>query len=750
MNGGQTMAGYEPGYSQIAAMADFGASEPHVDEPEVPAEPGWRFALAVGAGVVSLAWVGVAAWLGSRTDLSDPLRLLQFVAALCAVPVLLGISFLVVARTSGAHASRLASGSRELREETERLYQTADALARSMATSRDTLSEQARALTALGDAAAGRLETIGQALAAGIVETEARTLALGRAADTAADKMAVMLATLPKAQDEIRGLGERMEQIGLHAGEQAAALDTQLAALGDRGREAEAIAGGSAQKLAAHITRMDASSEAAAAKLDAVARSVAQEIDALLGRTADAVDESRKGIAAQGDAMLAMVRANQAALDTTARESAEALAERIEIVELVIERVTTRLEAQRQSGEALVRDMEGWIERTEGRFDRLRLEGEQRAGAIAQSLDGLTGSADSLAQAIAGGNGAALTAISTAETLLIALDSAAREMDETLAGAVTRLDGRLDGARTRLGAIKPELLALVAASESTSDAVEAVASALASQRRDAELVSQTLSAGLAGSHDAASGLHATVRQLRDEIDAVSENAASRLVEALLRVRETAASAADQARDTLAQVIPEAAQAIEAEAAVALRRAAGRGLDEQIAKVAEVAGTAVGAATRAAGQLEAQIARIGESAAALESKIDAATAVERESFTRRASALIEALHSAAIDLTRSLSEEVGDVAWAAYLKGDRGVFTRRAVRLLDGNEAGAVVDLYEHDAGFRDAVNRYIHDFEAMLRIVLAQRDGAPLSVTLLSSDVGKVYVALAQAIERLR
>jgi hypothetical protein len=38
----------------------------------------------------------------------------------------------------------------------------------------------------------------------------------------------------------------------------------------------------------------------------------------------------------------------------------------------------------------------------------------------------------------------------------------------------------------------------------------------------------------------------------------------------------------------------------------------------------------------------------------------------------------------------------------------------------------------------------------MLRRVLASRDGAPLCVTLLSSDMGKLYVALAQAIQRLR
>jgi hypothetical protein len=62
----------------------------------------------------------------------------------------------------------------------------------------------------------------------------------------------------------------------------------------------------------------------------------------------------------------------------------------------------------------------------------------------------------------------------------------------------------------------------------------------------------------------------------------------------------------------------------------------------------------------------------------------------------------------------------------------------------------VLSLYEDDQAFAAQVNRYIHDFEAMLRHILATRDGHALSVTLLSSDMGKVYVALAQAIERLR
>ena len=735
----------------MAAVADIGApDEAFAPEFEIPPEPGWRIAVAGLAGVLAAGWIGTIAWLATGQDLRDPLRLLSFVVAGCAVPVLLGIGYLVAARASGSHAARLAANARALRFETEALQRTTTGLAERMAASRDALASQVRALTALGDSAGTRLDGIGRELAASVAESDSHVRALNQAVDATDGRLRSLLASVRKSQDEVQALSGALTEIGHAARDRTAGLEAQLVALAQRGREADAIAEGSAEKLAAHITRMDASSEAAAAKLDTAARATADEVDALLGRTADAMEESRRSIGAQADAMLAMVRANQAALDSAARESAEALAQRIEIVELVIDRVASRLEAQRQSGDAMVRDLEIWIDRAEHRLDRLRSEGEQRTAAIARSLDGLSVSADAATQAIASGNTAAVTAISSAETLLIALDSAAREMDETLMGSLARLDSRVDGSRARLGTIKPDLLALVAASQSTNDVVEAVAAALAEQRRDAEAVGRTLTAGLIEGTDKASALRGEVGAIRDEIDTLAEVAASRLVEALLRVRDTATAAADQARDTLAEVIPEAAQAIEAEAAAALGRAAGRGLEAQIGQMASAADNAVNAASRAAARLETQLARVGESTAALDVKLEAAEADERDTFSRRASALIDALNAASIDLARSLSQDIGDPAWAAYMKGDRGIFTRQAVRLLGGNEAGEIARLYSAESDFKDAVNRYIRDFEAMLRVVLAQRDGSPLGVTLLSSDVGKLYVALAQAIERLR
>lgn len=154
------------------------------------------------------------------------------------------------------------------------------------------------------------------------------------------------------------------------------------------------------------------------------------------------------------------------------------------------------------------------------------------------------------------------------------------------------------------------------------------------------------------------------------------------------------------------------------------------------------------------QLRDQLGRLNELTSNLESRIaharDKATDTIDGDFARRVALITESLNSNAIDIAKALSSEVTDTAWASYLRGDRGIFTRRAVRLIDNSEAREIAELYDADSDFREHVNRYIHDFEAMLRTLLSTRDGNAVSVTLLSSDMGKLYVVLAQALERLR
>ena len=165
--------------------------------------------------------------------------------------------------------------------------------------------------------------------------------------------------------------------------------------------------------------------------------------------------------------------------------------------------------------------------------------------------------------------------------------------------------------------------------------------------------------------------------------------------------------------------------------------------------------ALATAKAASERLTRQLLTIGETAAAIEERIaeDRAEREEREAreLSRRVALIIDALNSTAIDVSKILSNEVSDAAWAAYLKGDRGAFTRRAVRLLESGEAREILRHYEEEPEFRDQVNRYIADFETMLRARARRAPAAiALGITLLSSDMGKLYVALAQAIERLQ
>src|SRR3546814_19265478 len=66
----------------------------------------------------------------------------------------------------------------------------------------------------------------------------------------------VLFASLPRAHDETREMKATIEGLGLAAGEQAAALDAQLAALTERGREADNVAGGEAQRPEEHTSEL--------------------------------------------------------------------------------------------------------------------------------------------------------------------------------------------------------------------------------------------------------------------------------------------------------------------------------------------------------------------------------------------------------------------------------------------------------------------------------------------------------------
>jgi len=300
----------------------------------------------------------------------------------------------------------------------------------------------------------------------------------------------------------------------------------------------------------------------------------------------------------------------------------------------------------------------------------------------------------------------------------------------------------------------PSIEAIQAAAALAAASLADGEASVARQREALEALLVRARAGTEEAEEQLRALIATMEKADNEASRLAQDTGPQLVEALVRVRETANQAANHAREAIAAIVPDSAAALAQASREAVVGAVTNPVQAQLAEISAAAERATDVARQASERLTRQLLVMGETAVAIEARIsdDEAAREERgaENLTRRVSLLIEALNSTAIDVNKILSNEVDDTAWTAYLKGDRGVFTRRAVRLLDSGEAREIQRHYESEPDFRDQVNRYVHDFETMLRRVLPERDGATLGVTLLSSDMGKLYVALAQAIERLR
>ena len=277
---------------------------------------------------------------------------------------------------------------------------------------------------------------------------------------------------------------------------------------------------------------------------------------------------------------------------------------------------------------------------------------------------------------------------------------------------------------------------------------------LGTQRADVERLMSDSDAHFAARHEQADALAGALLRTRELLEDMAGDANDRVVASLLRVRETTRQAAESSKQILDEELASVAERLSEQNRQLLSDA----VDKQIAALGDMVREAIDRnidlSQESAQKISAQLAEIDEMTSNLEQRLEDSRAgfdgIDHESFARQMAMLTESLNSTSIDVAKILSNEVTDTSWAAYLKGDRGVFTRRAVKLLDAGESRAIASYYEEDAEFREHVNRYIHDFEAMMRVLLSTRDGNAIGVTLLSSDVGKLYVALAQAIERLR
>ncbi len=757
MNGGSQAASQWSGHHDDDVVAPSAQTEA-LYEVEVDAPPPDRLPVVAGALAImaALGWL-IAFGVANQGIVEGGLSLVAFVVLVQGVApplVMIALGYLIAVRASRSQATRFARISAAMRGEQARLEAIFANVTARVDAERAQIAAQADQLTTIGEDAAERLKMVAEHLRGDIATLSRDAELLQQSSQAARGAMSSLVGDMPKAQEQTIALTMALEEAGLTAHERAGALDAQIAALVARGREADEVAGGAAQKLAAHLARVDGVSETAAERLVEAAHVMTRAIDAALNHAAEAGDVARQGMEAQGSAMRALVEQSEAALARTGADASEALAKHVEDITARLEALGVMLVDHETTSTKLIYGISSGIDRIDERFAVIDEGAEARNERLSTALSGLATHAQTLAGALERSGGSAEAMIGKTETLLTALDSVTRDVEETLPAAFATLDTRVDNSRLKIGEIAPEVAQIEREASNALDRLLDAEKLLAGQRAALDALGGELEARLAAGKASANDLVAAVEGADARTRDIAEGATNTLVEAMLRVRETAQIAADRAKEALAAVVPDTADRLSAAVKEALQQAVTTQVEAQIGELAATAEQAVASANSASDRLMRQMLTIAETSAQIETRITEARGeiedADRDNFARRVALLIESLNSTAIDVTKILSNDVSDSAWGAYLKGDRGVFTRRAVRLLDAGEVREINRHYNEEPEFREQVNRYIHDFEAMLRNVLATRAGSPLGVTLLSSDMGKLYVALAQAIERLR
>ncbi len=327
----------------------------------------------------------------------------------------------------------------------------------------------------------------------------------------------------------------------------------------------------------------------------------------------------------------------------------------------------------------------------------------------------------------------------TREELPQAIEEAAGKLSEVEARA-SELNALMQSSTT-LGGSLSDSVTSSAESVSQVDAAIDAANAKIAQKNDDNLAQLR-------------GLQGAVEELGETSEALAEKTETQLNGAIERLEKATKSAFATLEKNLDESLKGSTGNFSEKAVKALEESIQSHSEEAINRLQVAANEAAVSGRETAVQLRDQLSKVNDLAGNLEQRVSRARAQAEEKvdndFARRMALITESLNSHAVDISKALSNDVTDTAWAAYLKGDRGIFTRRAVKLVDNTEARELSELYQSDEVFREHVSRFIHDFEGMLRSVLSTRDGNALGVTVLGSDMGKLYVALAQAIDRLR
>jgi archaellum component FlaC len=724
---------------------------------ESPATAGGRTVLATALVLLAVLWTAYTAWSAGRAlgngSLTSP-AVAQWIAVAAGPLALLGLGWLVFGRTRRKEAERFTRSVITMRTEARSLEALLEVLSQRINDSRSELTMISQHLMQLGDEATGKLGGITREFDSSSEKLMKYGVALDRAAEAARTDIAVLLDDLPRAREHAKAISEQLRGAASETAARTAEFDRQVASLTDRTREADETVSAASQRLVANLADIENAGAGAATRVGEAQASFSAVLDLLLDRTSSTLEEIRSGIDVQAAAVTALVEQASAGIGRAGVDAADALGNNVNAVASALDSLSGRVAEQERASQHMIAEIERALGELEQRFAALADSGDERAERFRDAVGQSRSELEALGQQTDAQQQSLDTLSERTQSLQTALERLSATVRAQLSDSLEQASGQADHLVNSTRSIRPEIEWIRDAAREAGERLGATGTGIAEQQDRLSALLGALEDGVGGAEQRLANLASTISSAQAEAAQLTDDTGPALVQAMVQVKEAAARAAERAREAIATIIPESAEGLSDATRVALEQVIRDTVEQRLRDVETVAAQAVDSARAATDRLTQQMLVLGQSATALEQHVEKQLEERREAdseaFARRVALLIDSMHSASIDVGKILSDEADEKAWDSYLKGDRGVFTRRAARLIGSSETKAIRAHYESDGEFQQSANRYIHDFEAMLRRVMAERDGGPIAVTLMSSDMGKLYAALSDAIDRRR
>ena len=698
-----------------------------------PERPRWPYVMA---GLASLVWLVLAFFAMA------PLMPLALPAGLEPVAMAAGIVlnfiapvailWLVAARLrdhGAARAARLALMDEHSRLMEARLERGAEAIA--------TLETRLSDLTGQLTAMAKPVERQHQALSASLQGLGEAASALETAAGRSEAATSRLGHEMPAASQAAEALAGLLDQSRMSLDNQIRTAETLLATLAQRLAEARTEAGQTGSEAEARIHALRDAVKAAHEQLAGPLAALSEGVDEALARTAEAVDTTRAGVQAQTNAMLASVDQARSTIDLIAEESARAIAARLAQLTGTLEDIDASLGAQAARAGELVETLAGQFRGLDSQLATSAESGQTLLDSLTARL-GDTGTAlAGLGQPL-GDTDAALAALGAQ---LAGLEAASAQAFGRLGEQVPEGRAGLEDLAQRLAQLEAAAQGLAVPIEAGADSVSGAQGRLENAAAALDVAAEALAERLAG---AEASLAAITRNAEDEALA----AANQLIDSFGRIRDIANQSAGTMRETLAGVVAEAEAALDRAGTSRAATAFGTPIRTELAALETAQTRAAAAAQRAAERVAERLVQLTATVSDVEAHFDKRQTEldirDRMDLVKRATQLLTSLQDQAIDLSRLLGLDIDDKAYDEWLAGDRSRFQRHLALGLENGVGRAIMRHLSHDAAFRTDAARYVQDFEALIAHVMQDRQGRTLASTLLASDPGKLYIALAQ------